>query len=170
MIDYRKLSCHIFFLLYTVPAIMIPCSMARIKCVSSRSRIFGYHHSTKSIYVIPKYKMKTCIYHYSFFGAHTMRICRYFHLLQLSVQHVAVPHTTHTGSSASTQPRLIHELDNVVLLISAIYTCENGHRLLTHDHSALKQFPSKCLIPFVFHVLLSLNSFSIHAISCADVD
>ena len=60
VIDYGPLSCHIFFLIYTMPAIMIPCNYSSILYndalikfffwICSRSRIFCYHHSTKSIY------------------------------------------------------------------------------------------------------------------------
>ena len=38
----------------------------------------------------------------------------------------------------------------MVLLVSATYTCENSHKLLAHDESILKRFPSKSMIPFVF--------------------
>ena len=61
------------------------------------------------------------------------------------------------GSSASMQPRLVHDMDNVVLLVSAVYICENRHKLLAHDESVLKCFPSCCMIPFV---LLSQTGFT----------
>ena len=61
------------------------------------------------------------------------------------------------GSSASKQPRLIHDMDNVVLLVSAVYRCENGHKLLAHDDSILKCFPLKSMIPFI---LLSRTGFT----------
>ena len=61
------------------------------------------------------------------------------------------------GSSPSTQPRLIHEVDNVVLLVSAVYTCENRHKLLAHDEHILSKFPSRHMIPFL---LVSRTGFT----------
>lgn len=53
------------------------------------------------------------------------------------------------GSSINKQPRLIHDLTNIVYLVSAVYTCENKHRLLAHDDSVLKTIPARSIIPFV---------------------
>lgn len=53
------------------------------------------------------------------------------------------------GSSSTTQPRLLHDIHNVALLVSATYICENRHRLLAHDESILKCFTTQCMIPFV---------------------
>ena len=35
--------------------------------------------------------------------------------------------------AAHHMPRKIHDVNDVVLLVSAIDTCEDGHRILTHD-------------------------------------
>ena len=53
------------------------------------------------------------------------------------------------GSSSSTQPRVLHDMHNIVLLVSAVYMCDNGHKLLAHDASVLKRFPTHRVIPFV---------------------
>ena len=53
------------------------------------------------------------------------------------------------GSSASTQPRTLHDISNVVLLVSAVYICENNHNILAHDETVLRNFPLQTLIPFV---------------------
>ena len=53
------------------------------------------------------------------------------------------------GSSVSKQPRIIHTIDNLVLLVSAVYICENHHRLLAHDEAVLECFSIRCAIPFV---------------------
>ena len=46
------------------------------------------------------------------------------------------------GSSSSTQPRALHDMHNVVLLVSAVYACDSGHRLLALDESVLNRFPT----------------------------
>ena len=56
------------------------------------------------------------------------------------------------GSSSDTQPRQLHDLDRIVLLVSVIYVCDANHRTLAHDESILKRFPTQNVIPFVlFH-------------------
>ena len=54
------------------------------------------------------------------------------------------------GSAASRNPRKLHAMDNIVLLVSAVYTCDNKHRLLSHDPLILDCYPLKSIIPFVF--------------------
>ena len=54
------------------------------------------------------------------------------------------------GSTSSTQPRLIHDLDNMVYLVSAVYTCKKKHKLLTHDEVILTRFPTPTLIPLYY--------------------
>lgn len=53
------------------------------------------------------------------------------------------------GSSSTSQPRLLHDIHNVALLVSATYICENKHRLLAHDECILKCFTAQRMIPFV---------------------
>ena len=53
------------------------------------------------------------------------------------------------GSAASREPRTLHSIDNIVLLVSAVYVCENNHRLLSHDRLILDCFPLKTAVPFV---------------------
>ena len=53
------------------------------------------------------------------------------------------------GSCSYKQPRLIHDVDNVVFLVSAVYTCGNGHKLLATDSRLLDKLPSKTQISFV---------------------
>ena len=61
------------------------------------------------------------------------------------------------GSSTATQPRLIHAMDNVALLVSAVYKCKYQHKLLAHDSSVLQKFPSMTMIPFL---LLARTGFT----------
>jgi hypothetical protein len=35
----------------------------------------------------------------------------------------------------SNQPQVIHNVDDFVLLVSAVYMCDGGHKLLAHDGS-----------------------------------
>lgn len=51
------------------------------------------------------------------------------------------------GSSSSKQPRTINGIDDIVLLVSAVYTCEKRHKILAHDEIVLKQLPEP-MIPF----------------------
>ena len=53
------------------------------------------------------------------------------------------------GSTVSKQPRIIHGIDSVVVLVSAEYVCENRHKIVAHDEAVLQMFPSQELIPFV---------------------
>ena len=53
------------------------------------------------------------------------------------------------GSSSTSQPRLLHDIHNVALLVSATYICENRHRVLAHDECILKCFTAQRMIPFV---------------------
>ena len=53
------------------------------------------------------------------------------------------------GSSTTAQPRLLHDIHNVVLLVSATYICQNNHRLMAHDESILKLLPDQRMTPFV---------------------
>jgi len=52
------------------------------------------------------------------------------------------------GSSSAKQPRMIHGLNDVVYLVSAVYTCDERHKILAHDEKILKLLP-KTLIPFI---------------------
>lgn len=52
------------------------------------------------------------------------------------------------GSSVSTQPRILHDTHNIVLLVSAVYVCENSHKLLAHDEVILKHFPTYRMVPW----------------------
>ena len=53
------------------------------------------------------------------------------------------------GSCPSRQPRMLHTLDNIVLLISSVYKCDKGHECLSHDARILALFPPEIEIPFV---------------------
>ena len=45
-------------------------------------------------------------------------------------------------------PHTKHDVNDVVLLVSVIYACEDGHRILTHDAQVLKMITSHSLVPF----------------------
>ena len=51
------------------------------------------------------------------------------------------------------EPYMTH---NIVLLVSAVYTCDSGHKLPAHDATILKRFPAYQMIPFI---LLSRTGF-----------
>lgn len=53
------------------------------------------------------------------------------------------------GSSTDKQPRILHGIENTVILVSAVYVCDNRHKLLAHDEIVLDKFPSKNMIPFL---------------------
>ena len=53
------------------------------------------------------------------------------------------------GSSPSKQPRTLHGIDNIVILVSAVYLCDNRHKLLANDELILEKFPSSTMIPFI---------------------
>ena len=53
------------------------------------------------------------------------------------------------GSSPTKQPRVLHSIGRLVLLVSAVYACDNNHRVLAHDKTTLQCFPVQHLIPFV---------------------
>ena len=53
------------------------------------------------------------------------------------------------SSVASREPRKLHSMGNIVILVSAVYICDNNHRLLSHDAVIIDCFPIKAVIPFV---------------------
>ena len=46
----------------------------------------------------------------------------------------------HVGHSDGRCPRLLHDLNHMVLLLPAVYGCDNGHEGLSTDPCILKQF------------------------------
>ena len=53
------------------------------------------------------------------------------------------------GNANRIQPRLLHGVDNPILLVSKLYNCENGHReVVACDPDIVKQIPD-CLVDFV---------------------
>jgi hypothetical protein len=59
------------------------------------------------------------------------------------------------------QPRLLHDVDGIVLLISRTYICATGHRFLSHDPQVLD-----CLNCILCHaVLLYANHSSLSLIT-----
>lgn len=52
------------------------------------------------------------------------------------------------GSTPARQPRIILTVDNTVVLVSAVYICDNRHKLLAHEE-ILECFQDKSVIPFV---------------------
>ena len=45
------------------------------------------------------------------------------------------------GSSSAKQPRMIHGLNDIVYLVSAVYTCDKRHKVFAHDESILRLLP-----------------------------
>ena len=57
-----------------------------------------------------------------------------------------------TGRIDGHSPRLLHDVNNVVMLVPAIYVCGNGHEVLATDPRILLLFPEEEYIPFIlFH-------------------
>lgn len=52
------------------------------------------------------------------------------------------------GTSGHCQPRLLHDVDDVVLLVSAVYACSEGHKILAHDERIVSMLPRE-MVPFV---------------------
>ena len=56
------------------------------------------------------------------------------------------------GQNGGHCPRLLHEIRCVILLVPAVYKCDNGHELLSTDPYILGKFPEGEYIPFIlFH-------------------
>ena len=56
------------------------------------------------------------------------------------------------GRSDGHCPRVLHDLNHIILLLPAVYGCDNGHEVLATDPFILKQFPEEKFIPFIlFH-------------------
>ena len=56
------------------------------------------------------------------------------------------------GHSDGHCPRLLHDLNNMVLLVPAVYACDNGHETVATDPYILQKFPEEEHIPFIlFH-------------------
>ena len=54
-----------------------------------------------------------------------------------------------TGSTISHSPRLLHGIDHTIILVSAIYSCIQGHELYSTDPCILGSFPEEEHIPFI---------------------
>ncbi len=56
------------------------------------------------------------------------------------------------GHSDGHCPRFLHELNHIVILLPALYRCDNDHELLSTDPYILRQLPEEEYIPFsLFH-------------------
>ena len=53
-----------------------------------------------------------------------------------------------TGCRTSTQPRVLHDLESIVMLIANNYRCSNGHNTLSYDPRILSLIPSDT-VPFL---------------------
>ena len=53
------------------------------------------------------------------------------------------------GSCPSRQPRILHTLGNIILLVSSVYICSKGHESIAHDARILAIFPPSIEIPFL---------------------
>ena len=65
-----------------------------------------------------------------------------------SCEKIAVLKGWNDGHAQHCMPRILHDVKDTVLLISAIYVCEDGHKTLAHDARVLKLI-SQPLVPFV---------------------
>lgn len=53
------------------------------------------------------------------------------------------------GMTRHTQPRLLHDVDDVVLLVTAVYVCEEKHKILGHDERILSMLADQITLPFI---------------------
>ena len=49
------------------------------------------------------------------------------------------------GHTEGRCPRFLHDLNHMVLLLPAVYECENGHELFSTDPYILGQFPEESI-------------------------
>ena len=52
------------------------------------------------------------------------------------------------GSNDARKPRMVHGINDIVYLVSAVFVCDKRHKMLAHDESILQLLP-KSLIPFI---------------------
>ena len=65
-----------------------------------------------------------------------------------------------TGRTDGHSPRLLHNVDHVIILVPATYICGNGHEVLATDPRILRMFPEEEYIPFIlFHRSGVMRSF-----------
>lgn len=65
------------------------------------------------------------------------------------------------GHSNRHLPRLLHDIDKNVLLVSCLYTCKCKHEILSTDPRILQQLPEQEYIPFIlFHRSAVMRSFA----------
>lgn len=63
------------------------------------------------------------------------------------------------GQSSALEPRLVHDIDSIIILVSSVYICSNGHTYLTTDPRVLQLITPEC-IPFILlHKTGFLKSF-----------
>ena len=53
------------------------------------------------------------------------------------------------GQTNALEPRIIHDVSNTILLVSAVYTCQNGHEVASTDPRILLQLTEEEHIPFI---------------------
>jgi hypothetical protein len=60
------------------------------------------------------------------------------------------------GQSSGNEPRLIHDVEHTVIVVAAVYQCQNGHIVSGSNPSILQLMDSE-LVPFI---LLHRTGFS----------
>ncbi len=53
------------------------------------------------------------------------------------------------GAAPSRQPRMLHTFDNIVLLVSCVYKCNQGHECFSSDARILALIPCQVELPFL---------------------
>ena len=75
-------------------------------------------------------------------------------------------HHWNIGKNAGQCPRIIHDVDHMVLLVSAVYECPYGHTTLGTDPRILTSIPEQEYIPFIlFHCSGVMRNFARSVIS-----
>ena len=73
------------------------------------------------------------------------------------------------GNSAGHCPRIVHDIDHMVLLVPAVYACPNGHDTLATDPRLLAYIPEQEYVPFIlFHCSGVMRTFARTVITLTD--
>ncbi len=69
------------------------------------------------------------------------------------------------GTCQYKQPRVIHDVDTIVFLVSAVYTCAGGHKLVASDSRIVDKLPAKTSVPYL---LLHKTGFTRRFVNLVD--
>jgi len=67
------------------------------------------------------------------------------------------------SQGTSSEPRVIHDVNGIMLLVGRVYWCINNHTVAAHTPGIIKQFPIPSLIPFR---LWHRTGFTVKLVEC----